>query len=64
MWEKIKNNKWLIYFLVGYIWALFAEFIQLTQFPDIGLFLTLIAFVINMLIWPLSMLSALVWLLI
>ncbi|MEE9573707.1 MAG: hypothetical protein V3W20_11705 [Candidatus Neomarinimicrobiota bacterium] len=63
MWEKFKDSKWFVpYFLIGYFWGLFAEMIQLTQFPDIGLFLTLIAFLINMLIWPFSMLIALFWL--
>lgn len=58
MSERTKNYLYL-YFGIGYLWAIFAGFIQLTLFEDISFWLYMFAFGLNMLTWPLSMLSAL-----
>lgn len=62
MLEKYKNYLYL-YFGIGYLWAVFAGFMQLIYFEDIGFWLYMITFLINTIIWPFSMFSALIWLL-
>lgn len=58
MFDKYKKYLY-IYFSIGYFWAIFAGFVQLIYFEDVSFWLYMFTFLVNIVMWPISMLIAL-----